>query len=203
MTASEPNRPNPVNHAMLMGLELGIWFAIKFMISAQTLQHPSLGLLSWLITFYVIYGIYRAAQHYKHFECADKITFGHAYSYLMWLILCASLVAALICFVYLQWLDTAFLSRVYELILDFLKQSGAAGVEGLPPVSPEDMAASMQYLLTPIRFSLYYSMYNMFLGALLALPMALIVRFRKARFIFPFGGKQNGPHDYNDTDSEN
>lgn len=190
MTTAPENRPNPVNHAMLMGLELGIWFAINFMIGAQQLQHPSLWLLSSMVTVYVGYGIYRAAQHYKRFECSDKITFGQTYSYIMWLFLCASLVAAIIRFAYLQWLDTAYLSRVYEWSLTFLEQLAAAGAEGAEAFNKDEVAPSLQYLLTPIRFSVYYSMYDMFVGAFVGLVMSPFVVRRKPRFFYPFGGNQ-------------
>lgn len=199
MATTSENRPNPVNHAMLMGLEVGIWFAINFMIGAQQMQHPSLWLLSWMVSLYVIYGIYRAAQHYKRFECGDKITFGQAYSYIMWLFLCASLVAAIIRFAYLQWLDTAYLSKVFESSISFVDQLVAAGAEGAESFNKEEFASSLQYILTPVRFSVYYSMYDMLIGMLLGLVMAPFVVRRKARFIYPFGGN---PEDNNSDNSD-
>jgi len=200
MTPVSSNKPNPVNHAMLMGLEVGIWFALNFIVGAQQMQHPSLGILSWLLTFYVIYGVYRAAQHYKRFECGGKITFGAAYSYIMWLFLCASLVAAIIRFAYLRWLDTSFLPHMYESSMAFVGKLA----EQNPSVDLEEFSLSMESFLTPIRFSVYYSMYDMLLGALLGLVMAPVVVRVKARFVYPFGGKSDKQDDGADgNNSEN
>lgn len=202
MTAPLQNRPNPVNHAMLMGLEVGVWFALNFIVSAQQLRHPSLWLLSWMITLYVVYGIYRAAQHYKHFECADKIRFSQAYVYILWLIMCASLVAAIIRFAYLQWVDTEFVHKVYEQIMLALDQHPELLIAQGTTATKEAFSDYLQYILTPIRLSVYWSMFNVFSGALLALVMAPFVVFVKARFLYPFGGKNDNNAD-SGTNSEN
>jgi len=201
MTTASHNKPNPIDHAMLMGLEVGIWFAVNFIVGAQVVQHPSLGILSWFLTFYVIYGVYRAAQHYKRFECGDTISFGAAYSYIMWLFLFASLVAALIRFAYLRWVDTSFLPHMYEQMQTFAGEFAKTN----PELDMEEFGLALESFLTPIRFSVYYSMYDMILGAILGLMLAPVVKRVKARFVYPFGGKTGGKknEDNDDNNTEN
>ena len=184
------NRPNPVNHAMLMGLEMGVWFTINFIVSAQELRHPSLWLLSWLLTFYIAYGIYRAAQHYKQFECGGTISFSQAYSYILWLFLCSSVIAAILRFAYLMWLDTDFLSSMYDSTMKLLSEAVNQQPE-MDKAIIDTFSETMPSLLTPIRVSMYYSMFDMFVGVFAGLILAPMVQRLKARFIFPFGNKDN------------
>ena len=180
------NRPNPVNYAMLMCLELGVLFTINFIASAQQLRHPSLWLLSWLLTFYVAYGIYRAAQHYKQFECGGTISFSQAYSYILWLFLCSSVIAAILRFAYLMWLDTDFLPSMYDSTMKLLSEAVNQQPE-MDKAIIDTFSETMPSLLTPIRVSMYYSMFDMFVGVFAGLILAPMVPRLKARFIFRVG----------------
>lgn len=180
-------QPNPIQHAMIMGLEIGIWFTINFIVNAQQLRHPELWLLSYLVTFYVGYGIYRAAQHYKQFECGGKISFGQAYSYILWLFLCASVVAALLRFAYMQWIDTGYLSLLYDNVMNLMTQ--AVEQEGLAADNLALFEDTMQGYLTPIRFSVYCSMFNMMIAGVLGLVLAPMVCRFNPKFRMPFKGR--------------
>lgn len=187
-------RPNPLNHAMLMGLEMGVWFALTFILDAQ-----GMGVLASFVTFYVIYGVYRAAQHYKETEWGGQITYFAAYSYILWLYVCSSLVASVIRFAYLQWLNPEFLPKLYDssmLMMEELKKEGLK-------MSMDEVSSVLQAILTPIRFTMYYIMIDLFKGTFWGLILALIVKRRKARFIYPFGGKRGrGGNDDDRNDLE-
>lgn len=177
-------RPNPVNHAMQMGLRVGLWMAFSFILEAQ-----GWNFLSMLVSAYVLYGVYCAGQHYKRMECGGKIGFGAAYSYVLWLYLCSALVAALLRYAYLQWLNPEYLPKMYEQAMPIMEQLVAAN----PQVDMDVVDESVKMLLTPIRFSLYYIMVQMLTGSLWGLLLAVLVKRTNLRVELQWknGGKKN------------
>ncbi|MCQ2334367.1 MAG: DUF4199 domain-containing protein [Paludibacteraceae bacterium] len=179
MTTAETNTPSPIHHAMQCGLDMGVWFAANFVLSAQQEAHPFFGVIGFFVQIYIIFGVYRLAHHYKHVECKDQITFGQAYRYILWLFVFSSLVAALIRFIYLQWIDTTYLSRVYAIF------SSTPELQAQVPNTEvyEAMLHSIRALLTPIRFAVYSIFADILSGAFLGLIMAPFVsRFNRKFF---------------------
>ena len=163
-------KPSPVNHAMVYGLEMGIFFGLNFILTAKAQDSAWMSVLSWLLTIYIIYGVFRSAFNYRMTECEGEITFGQSFKYIMYLFLFASIVAALMRIVYLKWFDTEFLSRMLtqtRLVLQQLK------------LSASDLAMaeeSLQSLLRPVRFSLYYIVYDLIMGVFAALILSPLVK---------------------------
>lgn len=163
-------KPSPVNHAMVYGLEMGIFFGLNFILSAKAQDSAWLNILSWLLTIYIIYGVFRSAFNYRMTECDGEITFGQSFKYIMYLFFFASIVAALIRIVYLKWFDTEFLSRMLTQSRLVLQQFR---------LSASDLATtedSIMSLLRPVRFSLYYIIYDMLMGLLTALILSPLVK---------------------------
>ena len=88
-------KPSPVNHAMVYGLEMGIFFGLNFILTAKAQDSAWMSVLSWLLTIYIIYGVFRSAFNYRMTECEGEITFGQSFKYIMYLFFFASIVAAL------------------------------------------------------------------------------------------------------------
>lgn len=170
MNDSQTYNPSPVNHAMLFGVELGIWFGLNFITSAMAQGRAWMGALSWLIMFYIIYGVFRSALHYKQNECDGHITYWQSFQYIMWLFFFASIIAAAVKVVYLKWINPDFMAVLYQQtkpIVDALAISDADKNQAM---------LSMERLLQPVRFSLYYIIYDMIMGVVLALILSLFVR---------------------------
>jgi len=166
---SEPSihRPSPVQHAMLFGLELGVWFGVKFIVDALTVSRPGLSFLSFLLTFYIIYGAYRSAMHFRVTECDDKISYGQALSYIVWLYTFAGVVASLIRMIYLKWFDTEYLNQIFQQSVSALKQLGMG----------ENVEAqnAMQQILTPVRYSVYCIFSDVISGGFIGLILSIFV----------------------------
>lgn len=166
------------NHAMLIGMEMGIWFAGSFILSAQQINHPGLAILGLFVDVYIVFCIVRAGQHYKYTECNGKITFGLAYRYIIWLFVFSSLVASLIRFIYLQWIDTSYLSAYYDIFENQMRTLS-------PEFTSGDGATALSLFresLTPIRFSIYYIFSDVLTGAILGLLIAPFISRRDSNF---------------------
>ena len=160
---------------MLFGLEMGIFFGLNFVLSAQAQGGSGwLNILSWLLTIYIIYGVFRSAFHFRMTECGGEITFGQSFRYIMWLFFFASIVAAVVRVIYLKWFDSAFLGQLLEQSRMVLKQLKLSAAD-------RTMAdESMQQMLQPVRFSLYYIIYDLVMGIFAALILSPLVK-RKIR----------------------
>ena len=163
-------KPSPVNHAMRYGLELGIFFGVNFIVETKSQDSAWMSILSWLLSIYIIYGIFRSAFNYRMTECDGEITFGQSFRYIMYLFFFASIVAASVRVVYLNWFDTEFLGRMMTQCRQLLQQLR---------ISASDRAMaeeSLLSLLRPVRFSLYYILYDLLMGVLAALILSPLVK---------------------------
>lgn len=158
---------SPANHAMLFGLELGIWFGVNFILSA--LGHA---MLSWFVVFYSIYFISRCAIHYRENECGGSITFGQSYRYILWLFFFASLVGAFVKVIYLKWINPEFLGTVYLQTMELFKEAN------IDADMAKQLDSSLQNVLQPVRFSVYYLLFDIISGVVSGLLFAPFVMRR-------------------------
>ena len=163
-------KPSPVNHAMLYGLELGIFFGLNFIVEAKAQDNGWMSVLSWLLTIYIIYGVFRSAFNYRVTECDGEITFGQSFRYIMYLFFFASIVAAAVRVIYLKWFDTEFLDRMITQTRQVLQQLRITAADRA--MAEENLLA----ILKPVRFSLYYIVYDMLMGVFAALILSPLVK---------------------------
>ena len=160
---------------MLFGVELGIWFGLNFILSAYAVNHTWAGFVTWFVTFYIIYGLYRSAVHFKETECEGKITYGQCLSYIMWLVFFASLVSAAIKVCYLKWGDASYLNALYNQSLQTLDQLKLSQTDEERQLLTDGMALMLQ----PARFSLCYILIDLWEGLVVGLILSAFVSRRK------------------------
>lgn len=99
------------------------------------------------------------------------ISFRRAYAYSLYVFIYASLVFALVQYAYFQFLDNGAFA---ELITTTMKQ--VAPVYEQNGVSKEEIKNSMDLItmITPVQWAFMFMMQNLFVGAALSLPIALI-----------------------------
>lgn len=173
--------PSPVNHAMLFGLETGVFFAFKFILQAEAQQSGSgwLVALYYLLTLYIIYGIIRSALHYRMTDCGGTITFGQAYRYILLLFVFSSIVAALVRVIYLKWIDGSYLVRLGEQMQKVMEMNELKVSEAERTALQE----ALPEILKPVRFSLYYIFLDVFMGIVAGLLLAGPVKNIKVKEI--------------------
>jgi len=160
---------------MLFGVELGIWFAVNFILSAFAVHHTWAGFLTWFITFYIIWGIYRSAIHFKETECEGKITYGQCLSYILWLVFFASLVSAAIKVCYLKWGDSSYLGYLYNQSMLTIDQMNLSKTDE----ERQLLTDSLSLMLQPARFSLCYILIDLWEGLVVSLLLSAFVSRRK------------------------
>ena len=99
------------------------------------------------------------------------ISFRRAYAYSLYVFIYASLVFALVQYAYFQFLDNGAFA---ELITTTMKQ--VAPVYEQNGVSKEEIKNSMDLItmITPVQWAFMFMMQNLFVGAIISLPIALI-----------------------------
>lgn len=157
-------------HAMVYGLELGVWFAASFVLQAQ--QGAGMQFLRMLVQMYVLYGIYKSAVNYRETELDGVISYGEVVRYVLNLFFCAAVVAALIDLVYLLWLAPNLLPDMMEQSMQVLIDSGMK--------ITDEMKESMRMLMLPQKYVFFNIFAEMLLGLMIAIPMGFIVRKKKA-----------------------
>ncbi len=164
------NAPSAANHAMQFGLQTGLFFGLKFIVSANAQSSTWMQMLSLLLSIYIIYCVLRAALLYRITECDGVISFREAFRYIITLFFFASIVAALVRAVYLKWFDSTFLSTVMEQTSKTLEQIGWSEADQSMGME------SLKHMLQPVRFSLLSIIYDMMMGVLAALVLSPIVK---------------------------
>ena len=99
------------------------------------------------------------------------ISFRRAYAYSLYVFIYASLVFALVQYAYFQFLDNGAFT---ELITTTMKQ--VAPIYEQNGVSKEEIKSSMNLItmITPVQWAFMFMMQNLFIGAIISLPIALI-----------------------------
>lgn len=170
-------RHGDTEHAMIIGLNIGIWMSVKFFVETVQRNYSWLTVVSWLLLCFVIFKLYTAGLHYKFTECNREITFGKAWAQTVRIVFFASLVSALLKWVYLQWIDTGYLTWMYDTTMPML--------ERIMPDKIDEIDESFKAMLTPIRFTFYSIFYDNLWGcfiALLTAPFVVRHKFREDEF---------------------
>jgi len=169
--------PSPRQHAMLFGLELGIFFGLRFIIGVNSMDNSWMSLLQFLMTLYIIYGIIRSTLHYRMTDCGGEITFGQSFRYIYWLFFYSAIVATLVRVVYLKWFDTTYFALLYE--------QAQKAIETLDfksyPVSQDEILANMSRMLTPVRFSAYIFVSDLITGVFAGLILSPFIKRIKVK----------------------
>lgn len=156
---------------MICGIELGIWMALKFIAEAASQQHHWLQAVSWLILFYMIYGVTRCVAHYRDVVCGGTVRFGDVFRYVYWLFLFGAIIAVLPRILYLQVINPDYLTTLYDETMKVLP--------ALQMPVTGDMATALHDLLRPVRFSLYYLLMDVLAGVGMGLFLGIFFQRKK------------------------
>ena len=178
---NDSKKGNGLNHAMHLAWGVGFWLGVRFILEALQLQYSWVAVISWLVGLYILFAIYTATVHFKYTENDGRLSFGKAYLYILQFAMLASVVGALIKWIYLQFFDTSYLKYLYDTMMPMLEKMFPGRLEELEP--------SLKSLLTPIRFAVNSIGSDLFLALLFGLILApLAVR---ARNFFPDDNDNN------------
>ena len=165
-------QPNIVKSAMSYGLILGALFSANFLLSIP--NSSLLGLLSWLVVAAILVATYKMSIRFRDNDCEGFISYGKAFSLIVLMFFFAAIISAFVKFIYLQFIDPAFLERQMEQTMLLLESMSF-------PIT-DDIYNAMSIVLTPISFSMISVFTNMLLSVFVGLVMAAFVKKDKGLF---------------------
>lgn len=162
---------------MRYGTGMGLLWAFKFMLFPLGLRIPFLQLLFIVLTIGVPIVGYIFAKRYRERYCEGSLTFSRAYLFIIFMYLFASLLVAVVHYIYFRYIDGGFVIDTYRQMWNQVKES--MGTELMPALQQYDEALDLIAGLTPIELTFQLISNNIFVGMLMAIPTALLVMRKK------------------------
>ncbi len=157
---------NPFRHAMKYGLVMGSAIIVLFV--CMTIPHALTTLLTPILMGFIVWLTYRFAVHFRETESNGQITYSQAFSYILLLFFFASLVAAVLRYGYLSFLNTSYLTNTFNQAMLLYEQ--------MQIDMPTEVVDEMRRIMVPTRFTMQFIMVDCMSGLFLALFLAIFVR---------------------------
>lgn len=165
-------------YAMLFGTYMGIFWILKFSLFPLGLRIPILSFLFIILTLCVPFIGYYYARLYRNQACNGVIGFGHAWLFTIFMYMFASLLAAVIHYIYFQFIDQGFILNTIEEQLSIIAHSGIPNIDESIKIYRE--AIEQTRSMTTIDITMQLISTNVFWGIILGIPTALFVTKKKA-----------------------
>ncbi len=172
----EVNKTNNLQHyAMYVGTYLGIFFILKFPLVPLGIHNPVFSLLFMLLTAAVPFLMYYYAKVYRDKVCGGSIRFIQAWLFLLLSFVFASLLVAVVHYIYFRYIDNGFIINTCSTALDSFKGN---------PMLPKDSYNQLKEMLdqvsylSPIKIVFQLISQNVFYGNIFSLIVALFVMKR-------------------------
>ncbi len=159
-------QPNIFKSAMFNGLIMGVLFSINFLLSISKITF--FVLLSYLMIVLIIALMYRMSIHFREVDCAGTIKYGKAFSFVLLTFFYASLISAVVKYVYFQYINPGY--------LDLLLKESIKAAQMLKFNINNDDYDKMSSFLKPAGFAIQYIWVDVFVGSILGLLMAGFVK---------------------------
>ncbi len=161
---------SPFRHAMRAGLTLGLVIILLFV--CMTIPHMLTTIATPLLMGMVLWLTYRYAKDYREIECHGVLSYGQALSYILILYFFAALVAGVLRYGYLEFINTSYLTDSFNQAMLLFEQ--------MQMDMPTELVDEMRRVLTPTRFTMQFIMFDCMMGLFIGLITAVLVRKRPA-----------------------
>lgn len=162
-------------YAMYFGTYMGAFWCIKFIAFPLSFAIPFLSLLFFVLTMAVPFLGYYYGKMYRKRVCGGYISFAQASFFVLFMYLFASLLAAVMHFVYFEFIDHGYVIEQYTQALNRIVST--PGVE-----FDKEMIDTILYNLnglTSIDITMQFLSWDLFFGAILSLPTGLLLMKNK------------------------
>ncbi len=150
---------------------MGVLFSVNFLCSVSS--NVFVRLLTYLIIAAIVVATYRLALWYRDEEQGGYISYGKAFSFIVLSFFFASLVSALVKFVYLQYINTDYLDNLFTQSMAVLEKLN------MPTGQTEE---SLRSLLKPSTFVFQYIWANVLIGCFVGMVTAVFAKRTKNIF---------------------
>ena len=158
-----------MNYAMYGGIFLGLFWMVKYLFVIGSTQMPALNFIGSFLTIGTPLILFYYLKKYKTDIVSSDISYWHGVQFGIMLFFFASLLEAVIVFVHITWIDTAFVGKLYENMIETVKTMNLS----------ERMVNSMENQPLPTTVNYIFSnviLADVFIGLILSLfivPMTL------------------------------
>ncbi|MBQ8674554.1 MAG: DUF4199 domain-containing protein [Bacteroides sp.] len=167
------NRIYMQRYAMQFGTYMGIFWIVKFILFPLGMTHSFLSFLFLGLTVAVPFMGYRFARMYRDHFCEGAISFFQAYMFTLFMYMFAALLTAVAHYVYFRFIDQGFIINTLDSQIDQVAQMELPQLEGYVKLYRDALDSVRNLTAVNITMQLFSS--NVFCGALLGLPTALLV----------------------------
>lgn len=157
--------------AMKYGLILGVYFALNFLFSVS--GNTFLVLFSNVVLAMSILYVYRYTVKFRETENNGVISYKNAFLYILMLHFFGSILAGAVVLIYNKFINPEFLTTMLN---DPNLQKSIDILKSAMKVSDAQIEQSLNMFLNPVSYTLQYIWSNTFIGALIGLILAFIIK---------------------------
>lgn len=164
-------------HAMRFGTMMGIFWIIKFSFLPMGFKTPLLQLLFIFMTLFVPILGYIYIRKYRERYCGGELSFIRGWVFSLYMYFFASLLTAAAHYIYFRFIDNGYLMGTYMEQLENLKSTLTGDLE----TSIDQLIQNLETIasMSALQLTMQLILQNIFYGALLSLPTALLAMRRK------------------------
>jgi len=158
-----------MNYAMYGGVFLGLFWILKYLFVMGATRIPALNLFGSLLTLGTPLLLFYFLFKYKTFVTGNNLGYWHGVRFGILLFFFASLLAAVIVFIHITWIDQAYVGKLYETMIETVKMMNLN----------ERVAESLEAQPLPSTVNYIFSnviMTDVLIGMILSLLLVPLVR---------------------------
>lgn len=174
----DDTKPTLQESAMRYGTIMGLFWAFKFVLIPIGFKIPIIHIVFFILTIFVPILGYIFAKRYRTNCCENRISFVTALSFTLFMYMFASLLVAVVHYIYFQYIDNGF---IFSQWLNLINQSASMtdSQEYLQTINQLKDAMKVVMSLSPIELTFQLITQNVFYGLLMALPTAALILRKK------------------------
>lgn len=164
-------------YAMHFGTYMGVFWIAKFILLPTGLNNSILLFVFLLLTIAVPFVGYRYARSFRDNVCGGTISFIQSWIFLFFMYLFASLLTAVVHYIYFRFFDNGLFIDTYAANMEELKTIPA--LSETVNLSSYEAAIKIVRALSPIELTMQLFTNNMFWSSIIALITSLFVTKKK------------------------
>lgn len=176
MDSNELRQRSPYKRGADYGAVFGVYLSALFLITAYSLEVPGLGLASFMLMLFVPFIIYYMLRR-SYVADYGKTIFSSLWMEGIMIFACGSLIASVVAFVFMRWIQPDYLERTLRMVIDTYN-SGVMGERGHEVAEILQAAIDQKRLPKPIELVVDMMWLEVFSGSILSMLMTLLVQAR-------------------------
>lgn len=114
MELKEENKSQLLDYTMRAGLLLGLFWSFKYLFTIFGLYHAAFNSIGTLLSVGTPWLLYYFLSRYNREWLENKMRYGQGIRFSILLFFFASILEALVVFIHVRWVDTAFIANLFE-----------------------------------------------------------------------------------------